>query len=145
MTTPAAEGLELSVSRHIAASADRLYSAFTTGLERWLARRGTLRFSPEVGAPFCFETAAPEGVPHYGRVLRLYPGRLVELAWVVTGRRGTEGAETVLTVVLSGDENGTHVTVEHRGFASQAACDDHRDRWREALAALDRATSRRRR
>lgn len=143
MPPPPRDDHALSVARDVAAPPDLLYTAFTTGLERWFARRGTLRFTPEVGAPYYFETDADGGHPHYGRVLRLRPGRLVELTWV-TGRGGTEGAETILTVTLTPNRHGTRVTVKHRGFYSDTARDAHQAGWDQALADLDRTTHRRR-
>lgn len=62
----------------MALSPDVLFRAWTQQIDRWFAAPGTALYS---------------------RFLRLEPSRLVELTWV-TG--GTKGAETVVTVEMSG-------------------------------------------
>jgi uncharacterized protein YndB with AHSA1/START domain len=72
--------------------------------------------------------------------VRLEPGSLVVLTWV-TGAAGTEGAETVVTVELTPRATGTQLRLTHAGFASAAACQQHRDAWPRVLAQLDERTS----
>src|SRR5699024_4239606 len=88
------------------------------------------RMRPQIGEPFYFETEH-QGTrhPHYGRFLRLIPGRLVELTWV-TGSGGTEGAETTVTVELGGeDADQTSLTLTHEGFTTEQQRDRHRESW----------------
>ena len=99
--------------RDMRASPATLYPAWTSEFDRWFAATETLAMTAEIGRPFFFE-AAHEGErhPHYGRFLRLQPGKLVEITWV-TGQKGTKGAETVVTVELAPKGSGTHPRLTH--------------------------------
>ncbi|MCX5146131.1 SRPBCC domain-containing protein [Streptomyces sp. NPDC048550] len=133
----------LTVERAMIASEHTLYAAWTEEFDRWFAAPGSVVMRPEVNAPFFFETefarepgAARTRHPHYGRFLRLVPDRLVELTWV-TGRAGTAGAETVVTVELSPHPIGTTLHLTHAGFYDEAARDAHESAWHEILANQD--------
>jgi uncharacterized protein YndB with AHSA1/START domain len=129
---------QLSVERKLAASPETLYRAWTEQFDQWFAQPGTLLMKPEVDSPFFFETHF-EGQrhPHYGRFLKLVPGRLAELTWV-TGVPGTMGAETVVKVEFVPDGSGTKVTLTHSGLPNAETRDGHEAAWPEALALLDR-------
>ena len=71
--------------------------------------------------------------PHYGRFLRLLPPRLVEMTWV-TGKGGTEGAETLLTVEFTAENNGARVKLSHRGFPHAQAAAENEKAWPLVLA-----------
>jgi uncharacterized protein YndB with AHSA1/START domain len=118
----------------------RIYRAWTHEFDLWFARPGTVVMDPQPGQPFFFETEykietaqKAERHPHYGRFLHLEPNRRIEITWV-TGRGGTEGAETVVTVDLIPENNGTRVKLAHRGFASAEAATQHEKAWPLVLA-----------
>lgn len=74
--------------------------------------------------------------PHYGRFPALEPGALIEQTWV-TGRDGTEGAETVFRVELIPADPGTALRLTHRGFHDEESARRHADSWSHILAHLD--------
>lgn len=126
------------VERMMRASPQALYKCFTTGWESWFALEGALIADPVLDGQLFF-VVEHEGKrhPHYGRFLRLEPGRKVELTWL-TGKDGTQGAETVLSVDLAPRERGCTLTLIHRGFYDQKRADHHGKAWEQILAGLDR-------
>jgi uncharacterized protein YndB with AHSA1/START domain len=128
---------ELTVEHRLAAPPPAVYRAWTERFDLWFASPGSVLMTPEVDAPFFFDTRFDGSRhAHYGRFLRLEPHSLVELTWV-TGAGGTEGAETVVTVELAPHGTGTHLRLTHAGFATAGARDQHRQAWPDVLAQLD--------
>ena len=64
------------------------------------------------------------------------PDLLIEQTWV-TGRNGTEGAETVVRIELLAHESGTRLRLTHSGFADEESAKNHRDSWPRILSHLD--------
>lgn len=128
---------QFSLERTMNAGSDLIYRAWTAEFDSWFATPGAIRMRPVVGEPFYFEVVH-NGMrsPHYGRFLTLDLDRLVELTWV-TGKGGTDGAETIVRVELTAHESGTRLRLTHSGFGSEDALARHRNSWPAVLAHLD--------
>jgi uncharacterized protein YndB with AHSA1/START domain len=126
----------------MAASPQSIYEAWTEAFDTWFASPGALTMRPEIGAPFWFEVVH-EGnrVPHYGRFIDLEPATLIEQTWV-TGKKGTDGAETVVRVELAGVGTGTRLRLTHGGFYDAESARRHADSWPDILEHLDRRLAR---
>lgn len=110
-------------------SVDVIYHAWTKAFDTWFAAEGSLIMSGEVGSTWFFETEMnDQRHPHYGRFLRLVPNELVETTWM-TGNPGTLGAETVVTLEMSADGDGTQLILTHAGFFDEATRDGHEEAW----------------
>ena len=124
---------DLVVECHVPAPPSAVYHLWTDRFDRWFAEPGAMVLTPDVNAPYFFETVHNgQRHPHYGRFLRVEPDRYLELTWL--NEAGTRGHETVLSVALAPDGNGTALRLTHRGFADARTRDEHEAAWRKLLA-----------
>ncbi|WP_047811480.1 SRPBCC family protein [Desulfosporosinus acididurans] len=127
----------LTVERTMSIPPQVLYRAWTEQFDLWFASPGSVMMKDEVNAAFYFETAFDgKRHPHYGRFLRLEPNRLLELTWL-TGEGGTKGAETVVTVELKQNEDGTLLRLTHTGFSDEESKNNHEQAWPMVLTQLE--------
>lgn len=140
ITTPdlSTRPFNLVVDRIMDASPDVLFQAWTTQIDRWFAAPGSVIMQGEINSSFFFETAFDgQRHPHYGRFLRIEQDRLVEITWV-TGDGGTKGAETVVTIELEPNGDGTQIRLTHAGFIDDESRNGHKDAWPMVLEHLDK-------
>lgn len=130
-----------TVERMMQAPSDAIFRAWTEEFDTWFAAPGSIVMRASVGEPYWFEVIH-EGArhPHYGRYLDLQPGRRIEQTWV-TGRDGTDGAETVVRLDLTEGEAGTRLQLTHHGFLDAGASARAAESWPRILAHLDEVLS----
>jgi uncharacterized protein YndB with AHSA1/START domain len=127
----------LDIDRVISIPAETVYRAFTDRLDEWFGAAGSLVITPEVGGLYNFETEMNgQRHPHYGRFLELVPGKRVSMTWL-TGDPGTLGAETVVTVELTEQQDGTQVRISQSGFYDAASRAGHEEAWPLVLDHLE--------
>jgi len=129
---------ELKVERTMDAAPEVLFKAWTKQFDLWFAVSGSVIMEGEVNTAFFFETAFEEKrYPHYGRFLRLEQDCLIEITWI-TGKGGTMGAETVVTVELEAINGGTYLSLTHAGFLDEESKNQHEMAWPHILVQLDK-------
>lgn len=130
-----------AIERTLRAGPGEIFAAWTEAFDTWFALPGSIRMKPVVGEPYWFDVVH-EGQrhAHYGRFTALEPTRLIEQTWV-TGKSGTDGAETRLRVELEATPSGTLVRLSHRGFYDQAAAKRHVEAWPQVLRHLEEVLS----
>ncbi|HEV3187725.1 MAG TPA: SRPBCC domain-containing protein [Acidimicrobiales bacterium] len=125
------------VERAMVSSVQEIFDAWTIHFDRWFAATGEIAMSAMPGEPYWFNVVHEgQRYAHYGRFLRVEEGRLIEQTWV-TGRNGTDCAETVVRVELTPIEGGTLLRLEHEGFYDATSARRHHDSWPTILEHLD--------
>jgi uncharacterized protein YndB with AHSA1/START domain len=129
----------LTIEREMRASPAALYDAWTRTFDSWFAQPGEMIMEPVINQPYFFYNRHDWGRhAHHGRFLTLEKDRKVVLTWV-SGKGGTFGAETVLTIELTPQGSGTRLRLTHAGFDEEQHRDAHAEAWPEGLVTLDQA------
>lgn len=129
----------MTIERQMKADAASIYQAFSENWDLWFAQPGECMMKPQIDSPYFFKTKTEwGGHPHHGRFVELEPNKLVVMTWV-TGKGGTDGAETVIRVELTPNKEGTMMRFTHSGFETQESCQGHIDNWPEAFDGLEEA------
>lgn len=128
----------ISFERHMHADAASIFNAWTRDFDLWFAEPGELIMQPQENTAYFFYNRHDWGRHgHYGRFIKLEQDRLIEMTWL-TGKGGTFGAETVIRIELTPqDDGGTQFQMTHSGFEDEAAAKGHADNWPLALDELE--------
>jgi uncharacterized protein YndB with AHSA1/START domain len=133
----------LTIRRRIAAPPAKVYKAWTDPQQvmRWWgpARFETVQaeLDVRVGGRFRKVARGPDGKEHEAngvyREVVLDERLVFTWAW-----RSTPERETLVTVALRPDGDGTVLTLTHEQFADEPTRDQHHDGWSGALDKLER-------
>ncbi|MBT5412976.1 MAG: SRPBCC domain-containing protein [Rhodospirillaceae bacterium] len=133
----------LTIERRIAAKPEAVFRAWTEPKEimRWFGPEGTepivAETDPRIGGRYRIVFRGPDGEEHdVSGIYREFspPDRLVfTWAWRTTPER-----ESLVTVALAPDGEGTKLTLTHERFADEEARDHHRVGWESSLDILAR-------
>lgn len=132
----------LSLQRHIKASPAKVFRAWTEPAQimKWIRPGGTemihAEIEPRAQGRFRLILRAPDGEEHAvsGRYLEVVPDAKLVFTWAW---RTTPERESLVTVVLRPDGDGTWLTLTHEQFVDEAARDSHRGGWIEGLDGLE--------
>jgi uncharacterized protein YndB with AHSA1/START domain len=111
------------VTTFVAVAPDVAFEVFTGEIDRWWRRGPRFRMSPGQEGEVCFERDArgqrliermPDRVREIGRVLTWEPGRRLVFEW--RGANFAPGESTEVEVRFEAFNQGTRVTLEHRGW-----------------------------
>lgn len=133
----------LTLRRHLKAPPDVVYAAWTDAeqLARWFgpAESEVLRAEtdPRVGGSFRVNMRTSDGEQHEvsGMYREVRPTERLVFTWAW---RSTPERQSVVTVALKPEEQGTVLTLTHDQFFDETARDRHRSGWMGALDNLER-------
>ena len=136
----------LTIRRRIAASPGKVFAAWTDPRQvmRWWGPAGaeTVRaeMDPRVGGRFLKVARTADGEEHEasGVYREVIPDEKLVFTWTW---RDTPERETLVTVALRPDGDGTILTLTHEQFADEPTRDRHNDGWSGALDKLERYLS----
>ena len=133
----------LTIKRRIAAPPEKVYGAWTdpTEITRWWGPEQAETLSAEldarVGGRFHIIFRTPDGEEHdvSGIYREVIPNRKLVFTWMW---RTMPERQSLVTVTLAPDGNGTLLTLLHEQFFDEPARDRHRSGWTGALDRLER-------
>ena len=135
----------LTLKRRLRAEPAKVYAAWIDPqkIGRWFApasaraSSGHAVIAARVGGRFCVGFVLENGADfEVGGVYReLVPNRRLVFSWAW---HTTPERESLVTVSLQGDGDGTLLTLHHEQLFDQAACDSHERGWNNALDKLEK-------
>lgn len=132
----------VTVSRRIAASAERLFDAWLdpASLAVWMRRDGSeasdVVADPRVGGSFAITMNDPGGsFVHTGTYTVIDRPRALEFTWRSIA---TNYADSVVRVTFEPDGDATVVEVRHERLPDIEAVRKHTEGWTEILGSLER-------
>jgi uncharacterized protein YndB with AHSA1/START domain len=131
----------LTFKRRIGASPEKVYAAWTdpAQIARWWgpeqAETLNAELDPRVGGRFRIVFRTPDGEVHdvSGTYREVVPNEKLVFTWMW---RTMPERQSLVTVALGRDGDGTLLTLLHEQFFDEAARDRHRSGWTGALDKL---------
>jgi uncharacterized protein YndB with AHSA1/START domain len=133
----------LTLKRRLSAPPAKVYAAWTDPkkIGRWMGPEGIETLSAEadvrVGGRYRFIMRSPDGEKHdvSGVYREVVSNEKLVFTWAW---RSTPERESLVTVALKPDGDGTLLTLTHEQFFDETARDHHRSGWSGALDKLEK-------
>jgi uncharacterized protein YndB with AHSA1/START domain len=133
----------LTIKRRLGAPPEKVYGAWTDPekIIHWWgpaqAQMLSAELDPRVGGRFHIIFRTPDGEEHdvSGTYREVIPNRKLVFTWMW---RTMPERESLVTVTLAPDGDGTLLTLLHEQFFDEPARDRHRSGWTAALDRLER-------
>lgn len=143
MSVASAVKPSLTIKRRLKASPAKVFAAWTNPekMKRWVGP-GEIKVvhaesDPRVGGRYRWQMISPAGESHdVGGVYReVVANEKLVFTWAW---KSTPERESLVTVLLKPDGDGTLLTLIHEQFADEASRDGHQAGWNGALDKLER-------
>jgi uncharacterized protein YndB with AHSA1/START domain len=140
--TSAVTSPSLTLKRRLNAPPAKVFSAWTNPeqITRWFgpAEVETIlaECDPRVGGRYRIVARSPDGAEHHvsGVYREVVPNEKLVFTWAW---RNTPERESLVTVSLKGDGNGTVLMLTHERFSDETARDRHQHGWIGSLDKLE--------
>lgn len=141
MSTATAVKPSLTIKRRINAAPAKVFAAWTdpAKLARWMGPRYTKELVAEcdlrVGGRYHIRMVLPNDEHNVGGVYReIVPNEKLVFTWAW---RSTPERESLVTITIKPDGDGSIVTLLHEQFFDENARDNHNKGWTEIMGRLD--------
>jgi len=132
----------LTIKRRLAATPEKIYAAWTDPqkIVCWWGTADSTTFHAEadvrVGGRFAVGFRTPDGEENNvsGLYRAIEPNRRLVFTWAW---RSTPERESLVTLTLKPDGDGTMLTLHHEQFFDDAARDNHERGWTQTLDRLE--------
>jgi uncharacterized protein YndB with AHSA1/START domain len=139
----------LEIKRFIKAPPEAVYTAWTDPkqLQQWFGPEGVktnnLEADARPGGIFRWDLTDSDGdkITMLGEFRELLPGRKVVFTWHFEDDEAWENLTSVVTVELSGRDEGTDLRLRHEQLHSEKSRVGHSEGWGSALDKLERLLS----
>jgi len=143
MSTQTAVKPSLTIKRHLSAPPEKVFAAWIDPekVKHWMGPRDVKAVSaecdPRVGGRYRWIAHSADGEVHeVGGIYReIVPNQKIVFTWAW---KSTPERESLVTVLLKRDGDGTLLTLTHEQFFDEAARDRHRMGWDGALDKMEK-------
>lgn len=143
MSTQTATKPSLTLKRRYNAPPAKVYAAWTDPekMKRWMGPEGVqglrCEIDARVGGRYRLVMKSPDGEEHdvSGIYREVVPNEKLSFTWAW---KSTPERESLVTVLLKPDGDGTLLTLTHEQFFDATARDHHRQGWIGSLDKLER-------
>ena len=142
MATETATKPSLTIKRRFNAPPAQVFSAWTDPekVKRWMGpgdvKAVSAESDPRKGGRYRWVMKSPDGEDHdvSGVYREVIPNEKLVFTWAW---KSTPERESLVTVIIKPDGNGSLMTLQHEQFYDEAARDRHQGGWTNAMEKLD--------